>query len=429
MSRPDTRRLAALLLLGAATLVVGTALPASGQEPLGRRPQGGEDVLAIVGGDVHVGTGRVIRRGTVLCRDGKIDAVGRGLSVPEGARVVDASGLWVLPGFVAPRGQNIGVRRGRPRRGERFGQCLEAESTYCEIALSVGITAYMAESTQRGTYSDMHAVVKPAYNAPELMLVKEPAALTVAWSRQTVTNRSALRSMFAKAQSWITGGRKGRAPASSSVIAALDRSIPTRISARTRGEIRAALEFAEEFDLRLVLLDATEAWTMPGEIAASGALTVVQPRRRTWPSPGTEETSGSRITTAGVLEKAGAPFCVLPPGGYGGPGWGISLGGVVGRDLLTYPVEGAFAMRGGTSRDATLRAITLTAAEACGVEDRLGSLEVGKDADVVLYQGDPFDYRKMAETTIVSGRVLYERSKSTLFGHLGASDGNEDGDE
>ena len=86
--------------------------------------------------------------------------------------------------------------------------------------------------------------------------------------------------------------------------------------------------------------------------------------------------------------------------------------------MLTYPLEGAFAIRGGASTDAALRAITLTAAEALGVEKRVGSLERGKDADIVIYPGDPFDYRVLPETTIVSGRVLYERSKSKLFGHL-----------
>lgn len=394
--------------------------PAHGQDRSGRRPIGGEDVLAIVGGEVHTGTGRLIRRGTVLCRNGKIEAVGVDLRIPEGATIVDATGRWVLPGFVAPRGRGMGVRRGRPQPGEKFAQCLEAESTYCELALAAGVTAYVAEGRRRGAYGDQNAVIKPAYNAPELMIVKEPAALDVSWAGQSATSRSSLREMFAKTKAWIAAGKKGRPPASATVVAALERQVPTRIAASQKRDIRAALALAKDYDLKLVLLGADEAWTMPEEIAAAGAIAVVQPRRRRWPRPGEEDSSGARIESAAILEDAGAAFCILPPGGFGGGGWGITLGGVTGRDLLTYPLEGAFAMRGGASAESALRAITLTAAESAGVADRLGSLEPGKDADIVIYQGDPFDYRLMAEVTIVSGRVLYERSKSTLFGHLPA---------
>ena len=83
------------------------------------RPAAGEGVLAIVGGDVYVGNGVVFRRGTVLCRGSKIEAVGPALEVPEGARIIDATGQRVLPGFVAPKGGNFGIQRGRPRSGER----------------------------------------------------------------------------------------------------------------------------------------------------------------------------------------------------------------------------------------------------------------------------------------------------------------------
>ncbi len=410
------RNLLLALTALAAAAVASSSLTA--QERESRRPVGGEDVLAIVGGEVHTGTGRVLRRGTVLCRDGKIEAVGVDLRIPEGANIVDATGKWVLPGFVAPQGNNFGIRRGRPRKGEKFSQCLEADSTYCELALSAGITAYVASGRSRSPYSDTNAVVKPAYLAPELMIVKEPAALDVRWAGQSGMTRASLRETLASARKWIRGGKKGRQPGSGTLIAALERKVPVRISASTKRDIRGALELAREYDLRLVLTNATEAWTMPEEIAAAGAIAIVQPRQRRWPRPGMEGESGSRIDAVATLEKAGASFCILPPGGFGGGGSGISLNGIAGRDLLTYPVEGAFAIRGGASRDAALRAITLTAAEAAGVEDRIGSLEAGKDADIVIYQGDPFDYRLMADVTIVSGRVLYEREKSTLFSHL-----------
>lgn len=401
----------------ASALTVGAPMSSRAQES-GKRPPSGERVLAIVGGDVYVGNGVVYRRGTVLCRGGKIEAVGPALLVPEGARVIDATGQRVLPGFVAPRGGNFGVRRGRPRGGEKFGDCLDADSTIAELALASGITTYYAAGRSRSISSDQTAIIKPAHRAPELMMVKEPAALELGWTTASISDRGSLRTKLDAARKWIAAGKKGRAPATSSTIAALSRDIPVRIRAQTRAQILDAIALAKAYDLRLVLDDAHEAWTVAAEVAASGAIVVVQPRTRRWPSTGAEDSSGSTIECAAILEKAGARFCVLPPGGFGGRGEGIGLGGIVGRDMLTYPLEAAFAIRGGASVDAALRAITLTAAEALGIEHRVGSLERGKDADIVIYPGDPFDYRVMPETTIVSGRVLYERTKSTLFGHL-----------
>ncbi len=400
--------------------VLALAVPALGQdaEPKRVRPGAGERYLAVVGGDVHTGDGRLIRRGTVLCRGSKIVAVGADVEVPEGARVIDAKGRWVLPGFVAPRGNSFGVQRGRPRRGERYRDCLDPESIYVELALSAGITAFHAEGRGRGTYSSTNAVLRTARGRPGAMVLKEPAALTVSWSNASAANRATFEDLLRKGRAWIDAGKRGRAPATSSVIAALERKIPVRISAYDRSDTSGALRLARRHDLQLVLLNCHEAWTLTKEIAAAGAIAVVQPRGRRWPPVADVETRGSRIETAALLEKAGARFCVLPPGGFGARPYGISLGGVSGRDLLTYALEGGFAIRGGASTDAALRALTLTAAEALGVADRIGSLTPGKDADIVVYQGDPFDFRMLAETTVVAGRVAYERTKSKLFAHL-----------
>jgi imidazolonepropionase-like amidohydrolase len=400
-----------------AVLLVAVATFAQDAPP-GQRPSAGESVLAIVGGEVHTGDGVVLRRGTVLCRDGKIVGVGAALEVPEGARVIDAAGMWVLPGFVAPDGDNFGVRQGRPRGGESFKDNLDAQSRNAELALSAGITAFHGDGVGGGSIDTNNAILRPAYQRPELMVLRESAALSISWGRLQVTERTNLEGQLEKGKAWIAAGRQGRAPISTQMIDALDRKLPTRISVGDKSEIVQAVRFAKKYDLKLVLLGAYEAWLVPQEIAAAGAITVVTTRMRVWPSAGREDASGSSITTCGVLEKAGAKFCVLPPGGFGGRGTGIGLGGISGRDLLTYAWDAAFAVRGGASNEAALRAITLTAAEALGVEDRIGSLERGKDADIAIFQGDPFDYRNRAEITIVGGQVLYERAKSSFFSHL-----------
>jgi imidazolonepropionase-like amidohydrolase len=407
--RASVVKLALLLSLSAASTDV-----LAGDEA---RPAAGESVLAIVGGDVYTGTGSVIRGGVVICRGRKIEAVGADLKVPEGARVVDAKGRRVLPGLIAPLGTGMGVARGRPKSGERYEDSLDPVNMNAELALSAGITAFHHEGERKGIFGATNAVIKPAHGEPELMVVKEPAALTVAWS-SAVQERLGFEQTLEKARKWRMDGSKGAAPAPQAVLDALARKIPVRISAPTKADVAAALRFAKRWDVKLVLLDCHEAWTLAEDVAAAGATCVIEPRTRRWPGAGEEFTAGSNIEACALLEKAGAKFCVLPPGGFGQVGWGVTVGQLSGRDLHTYSWEAAFAVRGGASAEASLRAITLTAAEALGVDDRLGSLAPGKDADVVVWQGDPLDYRMNVETTIVSGRVLYERSKSKLFAHL-----------
>ena len=89
-----------------------------------------------------------------------------------------------------------------------------------------------------------------------------------------------------------------------------------------------------------------------------------------------------------------------------------------GRDLLGLSHEAAFAVRGGASNDDALRSITLSAAEILKVDDRVGSLDAGKDADIVLFDREPLDYRAFAEMVWVNGRLVYERSKVPFWSHI-----------
>ena len=90
-------------------------------------------------------------------------------------------------------------------------------------------------------------------------------------------------------------------------------------------------------------------------------------------------------------------------------------GGELGRDLTTYPLGGAYAMRGGMDAQEAFEALTITAAQSIGMEKRIGSLEEGKDADVVILSGDPLDYRSFVEKTFVNGKLLYDKSNITFF--------------
>ena len=201
------------------------------------------------------------------------------------------------------------------------------------------------------------------------------------------------------------------------MLAALRREIPVRVPAMRKDEILDALRLAEAHGVRLVLEDALEAWLVPERIARLGATAILTPRDK-YRDPRIEEPHGGNIAVAAVLEKAGARFCLLPPGGPGEAGNGLRMGGLAGRDLMNLPIEGAFAVRGGASEGAVLRAMTLGGAETLGVADRIGSIDPGKDADLIVLDGDPFHYRTVVDMALIEGKVLYERSKSALFRDL-----------
>jgi imidazolonepropionase-like amidohydrolase len=88
---------------------------------------------------------------------------------------------------------------------------------------------------------------------------------------------------------------------------------------------------------------------------------------------------------------------------------------MIGNYLLTFPLAGSYAIRGGLEEKEALKAITLRPAELLGISHRLGSLEEGKDADIIILDGNPFDYRNYIEYTIINGRILYDKNKSPLF--------------
>jgi imidazolonepropionase-like amidohydrolase len=157
--------------------------------------------------------------------------------------------------------------------------------------------------------------------------------------------------------------------------------------------------------LRPVVYLSTEAWAVADQVAAAKA-DVVQHSRLTWFKPRADRRTlvggGWRYDAPALLARAGVRCAV------GCASDTVQTWGVAGRDLLNLPLEAAFAQRGGLTPQQALESITIVPARILGVADRVGSLEVGKDADVILTDGDLLDYRTFVRTTIVNGRVAYE---------------------
>ncbi len=185
--------------------------------------------------------------------------------------------------------------------------------------------------------------------------------------------------------------------------------IALRTVANTVDEIRDMIALAEELDYELVLEGVIEGWLVAAELGEAKVPVIYTPRTRRDPQLGQEDSSGSSIESTGIFEKSGVPFAVAALSSS------ISLGGLAGRDLTSLPLEAAFAVRGGASNQAALEALTIAPARMLGLDDRIGSLEKGKDADVLILNGHPLDYRTYVETAIVNGEICYERAKDRVF--------------
>jgi hypothetical protein len=400
--------------------------------------------LAITGGDVYLGTGQRLTGATVLLADDKIDAVGHNLTLPEGTKVLDAKGKCVSPGFVCVLGNGMGAGRSAP-----FADGVNPFDPEIKQGLAAGITAFLAGSPGGGTTpSGSNAVVKLAWGDAKGMVVEEDAVcgMTVPLSpadldRFTESVKKAREYLlavedFPKKKAADANAKEPTAPPGSEKLLAVLRGQATLwvtlgggtfnpFGGGRRGGgrptdldgIRQALEVARLLGRGVVLQKPISAWLVPDEIAATGSMVVWNPRDRQPADPQDPDRTGTNLATGALLAAAGVPVAVTCPTGMFG-GAGVGTGGIMGQDLNTPHIDAAFAVRGGLDNRKALRTLTLDAARILGVEARIGSLEVGKDADVLILDGEPLHYSSFVTTAVVNGKVVYEKGSEPLYRHI-----------
>ena len=382
--------------------------------------------IAIVGADIHTVTSGEIRRGTIIIKDGKIQSVGSDLPVPEGATVIDAKGLVACPGFVAARCRGLGIRRRGPGGG-KLADALDPYAFSIHLALASGITtAYITSRSGGGSnlIQGTSAVIKMTEEELEGMLMREPASVQIRYSGASASAKFGLKKRLRKAVDYArklkeakAKGKAGKPPPkdgrSEALLPLIRGDVPARIAAHSADDILAALELADEFGIRLVLEGAIESWIVAEEISKRDVCLVITPRRKAHADETVHRPSGSNLRMPAILRKAGVPFAILSPNAS------LSTGGIAGQDLVTLPIDAAFAVGRGLDEQTALESITLTAARALGVADRIGSIEPGKDADIILLDGHPLDFRSFVTLAMVNGKVYYEKSKSPVFAPFG----------
>lgn len=372
-----------------------------------------ESYLAIVNGIVHTVTGPTLLRATVLCKNDKIIAVGDDLRLPLECTVIDAAGMHVYPGLVAA--SSGGIHGGTPVEDntDLFGLNME-------IALAAGITTAIAGND----------VAKLTFGTTDGMIVRRNVYVDLASGWRTPIARAELRRDLEKVRSYrrdlqryevqkANEDKDAKEPDKESIKGKFEQYLKLMkgeavavISADEQPALVALAGLAREFGFRLIVRGAREAWTVAGVLARADMGVVITPRNTTEADERYNRLTGSSVESARILMDHGVDVAVVPPLST------IVTFGIAGRDLLQLNMEAAFAVRGGLSNAEAIRTITIDAARILGVGERVGSIEVGKDADLIVTDGELLHYMTLVQQTVVNGKSVYEKSKSSLFAHI-----------
>jgi imidazolonepropionase-like amidohydrolase len=393
------------------------AAPADAQNHIPAPPQNG--AIALVGGTVHPVSGPAIEGGTVVFEDGVITAVGRDVQIPAGADRIDVSGLHVYPGLIDGFSQmglyEIGAvdmtvdvnERGDINPNVRVELAVNPESRHIGTARSNGVLVTVTTpggGWGAGLISGSSAALVLDGWSWEQMTLRAPVAMNVTWPNPNNEDNyeqriRELREAFASARAYRSArgaheaGQGPRHPVDArweAMIPVLEGDIPVVVSAGELRQLQDALEWAEDEGVRLVLRGGADAWYVAEHLAAKDIplllTSVMSAPNRVW-----EPYDGAYGLPA-RLHEAGVRFAIT--GGSSAP------------YANRLPYEAGSAVAFGLSADEALKALTLYPAQFLGIDDRVGSLEAGKDATLIITTGDPLDYPTTIERAFIQGRDI-----------------------
>ncbi|MBE6981130.1 MAG: amidohydrolase [Ruminococcaceae bacterium] len=382
-------------------------------------------MLLIKNGYIKTMAGPDLEQGCVLVDDnGKIAAVGTEIAAPEGASVIDAQGRLVTPGCVEAH-CHIGLHNESLRwEGADYNESsdpitpqmraidsINPMDGYFADAIRGGVTSACAGPGSANVVGGTFAAFKLYGKRIDKMIIKEPIGMKCAFgenpknsfgqsAKKAPKTRMAvaalLRELLFKAREYQQQKDAGKEPKFDmkleAMLPVMRKQIPLKCHVHRADDILTAIRIAKEFDVKLTLDHCTEGHLIAQELAEEGYTAFCGP---TLSSKSKPELRNKSFETAGVLHKAGVPICI------------VTDAPVI--TLENLPMCAGLAVAAGLPYEEGWRAITINPAVATGIADRVGSLEVGKDADLVIWTADPLTaVGAHAAVTLIDGKVVYE---------------------
>ncbi|MDH5404063.1 MAG: amidohydrolase [Candidatus Heimdallarchaeota archaeon] len=385
--------------------------------------------------------GDIIEGGILIIDNGKITDIGNSVSV-DGCEIIDCSGKFIVPGFIDahshvslwpegvsayPAGGDGNERMEAVNSHLRTLDAIWPEDIGMDDARRGGVTTMGLTHGSANPIGAQFAVVKSYGNNVEKMLIRAPAGIKFAMGENPkrvgfeqkrlpstrMSTAYVIRDAFYQAldyrEEWehyeksqeIEQGKDESERKSmrkpkinltyEALLMLIDNKIPVMSHAHRADDIITAIRLSEEFGYKLVIHHATESYKVKDVIVEKGIPVVVGPLFGTRVK---HELKDQKVSTPGVMMKAGALVCIT-------------------TDAPVIPINGLLdtvimAVREGLPSERALETITINPAKVLGVDNRTGSLKVGKDADFLIFNGDPLDARNKLEKTYIDGNLVYE---------------------
>jgi imidazolonepropionase-like amidohydrolase len=387
-------------LLFAAASLASDAIPAPKQD----------HPIALVNGTVYPVSGPAIERGTIVFIEGKITAVGKDVEVPDGAERVDLKGQRVYPGLFEAM-SDIGLveidavrstidksEAGSVNPNVKAWVSVNPDSEVIPVTRSNGVL--LAVTAPSGVLiSGQAGVLQLDGWTYEDLTLKAPVGLVVNWPRiRTADDKphEALDKLFEEAAAYVKARKANPEQASDlrheAIARVLNREIPLIVAAEELNQIQSAVAFADKHGVKLIIDGGYDAPLCANLLAAKNVPVIVGgvyrlPRRRS-------DSYDRAYTVPEELHRAGVTFCISGANRFGS------------SNARNLPYHAATAAAFGLPAEEALKSITLSPAEILGVADRVGSLDVGKDATLFIADGDPLEASTHVTAAYVQGRAL-----------------------
>jgi len=445
-----------------AVAILSAALPASAFFGDDESEQDPDVYLAIVGGDIYTGTGEILRGATMLSKNGKIDEIGYDLYLPEGTEEVDAHGLRVYPGLVALKATSR-LTQGTFAPGLKLhefvpevdhpdicGDCGKSFEEIVPSAVDPGeystehlatdgfksdfdesfdpFSGYMVMALGNGitTVQQSSTAVKLKRGEVDGVSLSEKTMTSMSWSGSNPSGKADLREKFRDAaryqdelRRWeevVKKDKEAKEPSKkgidSRVLAILQGATLAKFSSNDRDDLLGIARLAQKYHFRPVIEGCVEGWCVADELGRASAYAIINPRVRRDRQENLTHDNGSSIENAAILTRAGVQVAITPGN------TSIDMGGISGRDLLSLPLEAGFAIRGGLDERTALEGITVIPARLLGIDHRVGSLEIGKDCDALITDGDLLHYQTFVQYTVVEGKLVYDKQEEIFYKNI-----------